>query len=340
MSGAEALQAQIEFVVALDATGAPPSEFRIFKAGQIQTTKGIFAFTESSAESVMEKFTEHGADMPIDYCHAMLISGFGGDPAEQGAAAGWFKPMVKDGELWASDVTWTPRGAQKLKDREFRYISPTFNRKEDGEITELVNVALTNLPATKGLSPLVAQRDTDSKEEPQTMKTVIAALSLKTESTEAEALSAVSALVATESKVLEMTGAKTSTEALATIHAWKDGAAKVEALSAELGTVKAEKLKAEVASLIEEGVKAGKISPAQVELMGEHAPEYLKRYLATAPVVKPGASAQLEKPTDGGIVALSDEEKAYVAKAFGRNDFDALAKKRKELKEAGLIAGQ
>jgi len=137
------------------ATREPPSEFRIFRAGANPTTKGVLLFDEEAARSVMAAAREWGNDFPLDYQHGM-VAFLTPDPAASGAAAGWFAPEVRAGELWAANVRWTERAAGYLRAGEYRYISPTVTVAEDGRVLELINVALTNIPATKGLDPLVA----------------------------------------------------------------------------------------------------------------------------------------------------------------------------------------
>jgi phage I-like protein len=98
---------------------------------------------------------DHGkADLPIDYGHGMLSIV---TTPDSGKAAGWFRPAIIKGELWASDVQWTPTADEALRAREYRYHSPAvrFDSKTR-RVTKLINVALTNLHATKGLRPLVA----------------------------------------------------------------------------------------------------------------------------------------------------------------------------------------
>jgi phage I-like protein len=68
----------------------PPSEFRIFTAGKVETSKGTFLFDAKSAESVMAAYREHGTELMVDYDHASL--GSTADPALAGRAAGWFAP--------------------------------------------------------------------------------------------------------------------------------------------------------------------------------------------------------------------------------------------------------
>ena len=132
----------------------PPSEFRIFAAGANETVKGTFVFDEAAAQSVMAEYEAHGIDLPLDYDHAML--GGGNDPALSGKAAGWFGLEVRNGELWAVNVRWTEPAAAALSRKEWRFMSPAFQADEKGHVRSLLNVAITNLPATRRLEPLMA----------------------------------------------------------------------------------------------------------------------------------------------------------------------------------------
>jgi hypothetical protein len=147
---------QTDNIIALDIAGAatPPTEFRIFARGPVKTRKGEFVFDEIAAHRVTSEAADFGNEFPLDYAHAMF-SGYAPNPAEAHKAAGWFRPSLRNGELWATAVTWTESARTYLKNREYRYISPTFEH-EDRRITRLLNVALTNVPATHGLEPLMA----------------------------------------------------------------------------------------------------------------------------------------------------------------------------------------
>jgi phage I-like protein len=141
----------------------PPSEFRIFRAGKNETTKGTFLFDAKAAQLVMAEYRAHGADLMLDYDHASL--GVGIDPALSGKAAGWFELAVRNGELWAVNVRWTPAAAAALRQKEWRYMSPAFGLdKTTNRITSLLNVALTNMPATRQLDPLMAASARDPLE--------------------------------------------------------------------------------------------------------------------------------------------------------------------------------
>lgn len=133
-----------------------PTEFRIFKAGENSTTHGAFLFDAEAAKSVMAAYQEHGTDVMIDLEHLSVENpetSANFDPD----ARGWCKLELRNGELWAVGVTWTTDGAARLNDKRQRYISPVFAfNTESRRIEELFNIAMTAMPATDNLEPLVA----------------------------------------------------------------------------------------------------------------------------------------------------------------------------------------
>jgi phage I-like protein len=293
----------------------PPSEFRIFTAGKIETTKGSFLFDAKAADLVTASALEWGNEFPVDYDHAMARGGlFVVDPAASGKAAGWFKPEIRNGELWAASVTWTPAAAKMLTDREYRYTSPAFRTEEEGgRISELINVALTNLPATRNHTPLMASRHGETRKE-TSMKTIIAALSLAAEATEAEVLAAVSTIQSFAARVLSEVNAKSHAEALGVLAAWKGNAAQLALLSTKLDEYKAKEVAAEIETLIAEAKAAGKVTPSSEAgvraLAKDLGPVALKGFLS----VMQAAPKPLDEPEKPGDVALNAAELAYAQK--------------------------
>lgn len=201
-----------------------PKEFRISVAGLNKTLNGPYIFDEKAAKAVLEAFEEHGAKLPIDYDHLMLdpFAPLGG-----GIAAGWFEPEVRSGELWATSVYWTPAAAKKLLDLEYRYMTPAFYTDDEERMTRLINAALTNLPATHGLDPLVAASERRAARPAATqqgaaspaqkgtpMKLVLMALGLSAEATEAEALSVVSKNTEALKEIAALIGVRSANEAI------------------------------------------------------------------------------------------------------------------------------
>lgn len=135
---------------------APPGEFRIFAAGENATTKGTFLFDAAAAAQVMEAYQRHGTDVMVDLEHLSLESPQESRNFDPDARA-WAKLELRNGELWATGVKWTPDGEARLRDKRQRYVSPAFEfDRETRRITSLLNIAITALPATDNLAPLVA----------------------------------------------------------------------------------------------------------------------------------------------------------------------------------------
>jgi hypothetical protein len=133
---------------------APPTEFRIFAAGMNRTSNGDGLFDEQAARDVMARFQTHGVDVMIDLEHLSLDDeGPNFDPD----ARGWCRLEVRNGELWATNVKWTADGEARLREKRQRYISPVFEyEKATRRITNVLNIAITAMPATHKIAPLVA----------------------------------------------------------------------------------------------------------------------------------------------------------------------------------------
>lgn len=135
------------------ADGKAPTEFRIFKAGENTSMKGTFLFDELAAEYVMALYAKHAVDVMMDYEHMSLVK----PPIIAPASAKRFVPEVRNGELWATQLSWTERARGMIEAGEYRYFSPAFDfDKETGRVLRLINVSLTNTPALDAIAPLAA----------------------------------------------------------------------------------------------------------------------------------------------------------------------------------------
>lgn len=289
-------------------SGKAPTSFRIFRAGENHTRKGVFVCSQASVGKCMSAFAEHGNDLAIDYDHAMLDGS--SDPLNARRAAGWFKLAANElNELWAIDVQWTPRAREAIEAKEFRYISPAF-LSEGGEVTKIINVAITNLPASDHLTPLVASQTPKAEQKDNSMNTD------KQVQTGREEVAA---------ELLSVTGKATTSEAVGVVLAWKAAAEKLQTLSedfakvtAELDAIKTERAAVEVRAVVDEAIKAGKAVPAQSEIllsMGMRDIAQLKAFVDASPVIALSTRTE-KKPDAAAIVALSDEAKKMAAQ-FG-----------------------
>jgi phage I-like protein len=165
-----------------------PSEFRLFRYGVNATMKGDFVFDERSAESTMAMHTKQGVPYMGDYEHMSLVR----PPIKAPASITEFVPEIRSDstgkpELWATNVRWTDDAKAEVEAGHYRLYSPAFmpsrdadgNPTPDNHIDYLINVSLTNLPATYGLQPLVAASAAPTSEGDAPMEEELKALALK-----------------------------------------------------------------------------------------------------------------------------------------------------------------
>ena len=131
---------------------SPPTEFRIWGYGEIVTTKGTFLLDQDGAASVLAAAADYGNRLGFDYNHASVLE------AGDTPSAGTFELEIRADGLWAVNCQWTVNASKRLSAKEYLYFSPTFYVDGDNRVIELMNIALTNLPATKNMEPLVASR--------------------------------------------------------------------------------------------------------------------------------------------------------------------------------------
>lgn len=264
--------------------GEPPSEFKILSAGLNKTKKGPFLFDEKAAESVLREYADHGAELHVDYNH------------DFGKAAAWFKPEVRNGELWASDVQWTPHAADALKSREYRYFSPALMQDVSSKrVTRIINVALTNTPAMSGLKPLVAEEDTDMK--PNHEEGASEAQAKAPEQHFVLALSERDALF-TQLKV------KTLAEAIGRVAAFEENTRLLSETQGKLAALELENKKAAAEVLLSEAEADGRITPAERTVLASQDVAFLKGYLAVK-TKAPAVTSVTPPVTPEGQVNLS-----------------------------------
>lgn len=300
-----------------------PTELRLFGMGATATTKGPVVLTEEAGQSVLREFADQGLDLlPFDVGHGML-SPFA--PPEGHRAFGWFRPEMRSDGLYAAGIEWTDAGAQMLRAREFRFFSPAIMRDEDsGEIRELINVALTNIPATKGQRPLVAHKTGDSPAEEGTapMEELLKMLGARTA---AEAIQAHGELAKASDGLLSLTGKSSAAEALAEVEVWRKQSTESVKLAERVAELETErendKREAAIAKLSEEG----KLPPSLHDWAKTLTREQLETFASSAPVLGDSKPAE---PAAKALADIDETECAVIAQlGLSRDDYMA-AKKR------------
>jgi phage I-like protein len=263
----------------------PPTEFRILESGANTALKApaTFLFDEKAAEMVMESFAQCGRGfLNFDYEHGATMSN--GEPAP---SAGRWVPEVRDGELWATQIKWTPRAARLIATREYELFSPWFTHEEEPpyRITSILNCALTNTPALLNAMPLIAastatgdHMDPKDKEiaelkaaleeiratlaaalgERDQLKASLAAAAEEASEEEEEGKKEeVAAALKLKTSLVAVTGKASVAAALGVVEAWKGKAAIADKLQAEVEAQRTAKLSLDFDAVFEKAKESG-----------------------------------------------------------------------------------
>jgi len=145
-------QIQTEIVLSEElVSNEPPVELLIIKYGETKTTKGDYRFDEKSAGILLNTYLSRGLKLYFDYSHLSIKP----ENEEQAKAAGWFDLELRQDGLYAINIKWTAKAEGMIRAKEFAYISPVIGLDKEGFVIRLINIALTNLPATSNLPPLI-----------------------------------------------------------------------------------------------------------------------------------------------------------------------------------------
>jgi phage I-like protein len=136
-----------------------PNKIQVMPIGSFNTLKyGEINLTASDLKEMADNFNLR-AGVPIDVDH------------DAGKAAGWIRALEVLSDGLYADVEWTKYGAELLKNKEYRFLSPEFEPEytdpEHSEIEAtnvLIAASLVNRPLFKELKPLVASENLTDKE--------------------------------------------------------------------------------------------------------------------------------------------------------------------------------
>lgn len=340
-------------------SATPAGYFLVFPEGETRSGDGSGRPTEcdswklnsSNGHLLAATLNARPTDMVIDYEHQTLNKEKNGQPAP---AAGWLAAgqfeYIDGVGLCNKSPSWTPKGTKSIADREYRYKSPVIAYDTDGNVTNVMNVAITNQPALLTLDELTALsakfNNQSNRKQDNSMKPllayIVAALGLADTTTEDEALTALTAQVddfktkATDAKV-EIDDAKplAALSAVFTNTSAPDPAKYVPievvtALNAQITTLQGNQVDPN-AELLTAALSDGRLLPAQEAWAKDYAkqdPEGFKTYLDNAPVIaalNAKQTAGKPEPVSGDkITALSSEQKE-VATAMGLSEADMIA---------------
>jgi phage I-like protein len=302
-------------------------------------------------------------DLLIDFEHQFDRSRTNGQPAPAAAWIKELRAHGPDGSpgVWAK-VDWLSDTVELIKAKKYRYLSAAVAHDSDNRITFVPRASLTNQPALDTATALFSSQPQENQVD--LLKKMLAALGLAATKTEDEAIAHATLLATFASNIAKVVNVEVatlaamsadavttalrkpladklallSTTAKLTPDATPDAIiAGIQALgvdtskyvpksiydetAARLATLTAESH----ARLVEEGKKAGKITPALEPTIKTWSVDQLSAWLKVAPVIASGA-APLGDPPDG-VATLSAEDKLEAAR-FGVTEEAYLAAKK------------
>ncbi len=186
----------------------PPGHFLPADGREIKVPS--WHIDQAVATKVIERFHARKNKRVVDYEHQTLLKEENGQPAP---AAGWYQALEwREGEGLFAQVQLTARAAQYIADGEYQYFSPVFlYHPTTGDVLDVQMGALTNAPAIDGMQALSLRAaasfgcfDDSSEENPVNplLQALIAALGLAENTTEEQAVAALSAHTSNLRKLL------------------------------------------------------------------------------------------------------------------------------------------
>lgn len=127
----------------------------LIPTGQFKTADHRTAFRLDDAAAVIAASfaVAPGKVLPIDFDHRSF--------ADQGSAdsraAGWITALDVEGARIMASVEWTAEGQAALQGRSYRFISPVFKSRPDGQVVLIEGAGLVNTPALPQLRQLASK---------------------------------------------------------------------------------------------------------------------------------------------------------------------------------------
>lgn len=202
--------------------GSAPTEFRVVPLGPFRAKDGRphnlpgWNLSHAAGQALLAALQNGADDFLIDFDHQTLHTKTTGQKAP---AAGWVKRSdfeLREDGIYALNVQWTDEAQADIAAKRYRYVSPViaFDQKT-GTVTAVLMAALVNYAAIDGLSDLAAAHFDLFNPDEDTMKlkeALIVALGAAVDASDEDLINQIAAL--------------------------KNDADKVDALSAEIGTLK------------------------------------------------------------------------------------------------------
>lgn len=257
--------------------------------------KGIFTgvdgrtWNNSQPDLVVARFTKK---RPFDVEHSTHIKAPNGEPAP---AYGWILKLEnRDGEIWGY-TEWNEDGQEMIEGKKYAFYSPAFGYLEDGTVTAVASSGLTNNPNLD--VPALNHKEEKTMKLP---KLILDALSLGEDATEQDALTAINSMQSNLEVALNRAN---------TIDLGKSVPKETHQLALNRAETAEAKLKEiqdqEIEALVQSGVDAGKVSPANKEMFigmcrQEGGIEQFNKFIEGAPQIATNSELKKPKQPQGG----------------------------------------
>lgn len=308
----------------LSGDGEVPTEIELIPPGETLVGRDGRVFVNDDPVAVVNALKARGIDLVIDFEHGQELRAPNGEaaPAAGWGSDFWCKP---DRSVWAK-VSWTPRGHDAIKNREYRYLSPVLLcNRETMCIRSLASVGLVNKPNLFNKA-LNREHNNSAREELLMLKKLLAKLGLPENATEEQALNALGKLQGDLQTALN----QMQTPSLDKFVPRADyDQVLTRATNAEQTLADQQKadLEAAINAEVDAALKAGKIVPATkdfyVAMCRQGGLEEFRKFVAAAPVIGDPSALDSQDPNKG-VKSLNAEEQS-IAEMFG-NTADDLKK--------------
>jgi phage I-like protein len=298
----------------LDGT-PPPDWIQLLPAGPAITGADGRAWTLPDPQTLIATFTARNKPLVVDWEHSSAHRAPQGLDAP---AAGWIDRLeARNGAIWGH-VDWTPKAAQQLINKEYRFLSPSFTYAKPGhQIVALVSAGLTNQP-NLNLTAL------NQEQSPMDLTAITAALGLAAGADIAAIVAAITALKSEgEGDSAAMNRSQPDLQKFIPrpdYDAALNRAANAEQKLAEIATAQ---LNQQIETALNTALKAGQICPATVEFYRAGCQKAdgliaFNQFLKTAPPVL-GAAPDLDGKPPGGTATATNAELLAVSAQFGNS---------------------
>jgi phage I-like protein len=302
-----------------EASFTPPDWVHLIPAGTFSGRDGRGPYT-LDAKAVLDAFDANGADLPIDYDHQSLTADEKAGPVP---AAGWIKDLqAREDGIWAR-VDWTPRAAELLANKEYRYLSPVFRyQAKTGQVVALSGAGLTHNP---NLYLQAAASRKESHAVDDLLERIIYMLNLPVTATPDEVAAELQKLV-DRLKTAEAAAAQAAEQLAAAQARQPDPSQYVpvalhKQVADQLAALQSDLARREAEAAVEAAMSARKVSPGMKDWALAYASsdiEGFRAFAAAAPEIVSASETNPSAHSVGGV-ALSDEDR-LAAKLLGMTE--------------------